>query len=146
VSPALRAGLTALAACLALYGLALLALLAAGRRLDARALARFVPDCLVLVRRLLGDPRVSRGRKLLLGALLAYLLMPLDLVPDFLPVVGQLDDVVLVALALRALVRGADGALLAGHWPGPPEGLRVLLRVAGAAAPRARQPEESNSG
>ncbi len=131
MSPALRAGLTALAVCLALYLLALLALVVAGRRTDARALATFLPDCLVLVRRLLGDPRVSRRRKLALGALLAYLVMPLDLVPDFLPVVGQLDDLVLLALGLRGLLRGADRELLTSHWPGPPEGLRVLMRVAG---------------
>ena len=61
-----------------------------------KALARFVPDCLVLFRRLLGDARVSRPRKLLLIATVGYLAFPLDLIPDFIPVLGQLDDILLV--------------------------------------------------
>jgi hypothetical protein len=66
-----------------------------GRREGARALAGFIPDCAVLVSRLLRDPRAPRRRKLLLVALLGYLSSPLDLVPDFIPVVGQLDDVII---------------------------------------------------
>jgi uncharacterized membrane protein YkvA (DUF1232 family) len=65
---------------------AVLALMVAGRRSDARALAGVIPDCVVLVKRLLGDPRVPRGRKLSLGQLVAYLAMPFDLVPEFIPV------------------------------------------------------------
>lgn len=70
-------------------------------------MARFIPDCLILFRRLLADPRINHWRKLLLGALLVYLAFPLDLVPDFIPVAGQLDDVILVALVLRTILRGA---------------------------------------
>ncbi len=62
-----------------------------------RALVRFVPDCLVLFRRLAADPRVPRRRKLLLAALAGYLVFPLDLIPDFLPVIGQLDDAFVIA-------------------------------------------------
>ncbi len=82
-------------------------LIIAGRRGDAAALARFIPDCVVLFRRLVTDPRVPRRRKLLLLALVAYLVMPLDLVPDFIPVAGQLDDAILVALVLRIVLRGS---------------------------------------
>jgi uncharacterized membrane protein YkvA (DUF1232 family) len=104
-------------------------LLITGRRQDARALAGLVPDCLVLVRRLLADERVPRRRKLLLAGVLAYLAMPFDLVPDFIPIAGQLDDVIVVALALRSVLRSGGPSLLREHWPGPPRSLDALLRV-----------------
>jgi uncharacterized membrane protein YkvA (DUF1232 family) len=107
-------------------------LVVAGRRSEARALAGFVPDCVVLVRRLLGDPRVPRRRKAMLGLLVAYLALPFDLVPDVIPVAGQLDDAILLALVLRGLVRGGGRALVVEHWPGPEASLRILLRLAGA--------------
>src|SRR2546428_5303648 len=90
---------------------AVCALVVAGRRADARALAGFIPDCLVLMRRLLADPRVPRRRKLLVVALIGYLALPFDLVPDFIPIAGQLDDVIVVALVSRAFVRGGGGEL-----------------------------------
>jgi uncharacterized membrane protein YkvA (DUF1232 family) len=124
--------LIVLAALLALYAAFVLALVAAGRRSQARALAGLIPDCVVLVKRLIGDPRVPRRRKLGLGLLVAYLAMPIDLVPDFIPVAGQLDDAIIVALVLRWLVRGAGAAIVREHWPGPEESLRVVLRLAGA--------------
>jgi uncharacterized membrane protein YkvA (DUF1232 family) len=113
-----------------LYGLAVLALVVAGRRGDARALAGFIPDCIVLVRRLIADDRVPRSRKLLLGALLAYLAMPFDLVPDFIPVAGQLDDAIVTALVLRAVLRSAGEALLREHWPGPERSRELVARLA----------------
>ena len=106
-------------------------LYASGRREDARALARFIPDCIVLVHRLLHDPRVPRRRKLLLVGLIAYLALPFDLVPDFIPVAGQLDDVIIVVLVLRQVLRGGGEALLREHWPGPETSLRIVLRAAG---------------
>ena len=115
---------------LALYGAALLALILAGRRTEAGAVARFVPDCVVLFRRLLGDARVPRWRKLLLALLLAYLATPIDLVPDFIPVAGALDDAIIVALVLRALLRGGGPDLLREHWPGPDQSLDALVRFA----------------
>jgi uncharacterized membrane protein YkvA (DUF1232 family) len=105
-----------------------------GRKAEGRALARFVPDCFVLFRRLLSDPRVSRGRKLLLLALVGYLAMPVDLIPDFIPVAGQLDDAILVALVLRTVLRGADADLIREHWPGPDTSLDAMLRLAGRPA------------
>ena len=121
-------------AALALYIAFVLALRAAGRREAARALAGFVPDCAVLCRRLLRDPRVPRARKLALAAMVAYLLLPFDLVPDFVPVAGQLDDAVLLALVLRGIARGAGAGVLAEHWPGPPGSLALILKLAGASA------------
>jgi uncharacterized membrane protein YkvA (DUF1232 family) len=100
------------------------------RRERLRALAGFVPDCAVLFGRLLRDPRVPRGRKLALAGLVGYLALPFDLVPDFLPVVGQLDDALLVALVLRGVVR-RQPELVREHWPGPRASLEALLRLAG---------------
>jgi uncharacterized membrane protein YkvA (DUF1232 family) len=115
---------------LVVYGAFVAWLVVAGRRSDARALGGFIPDCLVLFRRLIGDPRISRWRKMLLGALLVYLAMPFDLVPDFIPIAGQLDDLLLVAVVLRLLLRGGGAALVREHWPGPESSLTVVLRVA----------------
>src|SRR4051794_38142359 len=123
--------LDALLIVLALYAAFLLVLVLLGRREEARAWARLVPDCAVLARRLLGDPRVPRSRKWLLGALLAYLAMPFDLVPDFVPVAGVLDDAVLVALVLRAVVRAAGSGVVEEHWPGPAVSLALVQRLAG---------------
>jgi uncharacterized membrane protein YkvA (DUF1232 family) len=126
-----RVILIALAIALVAYAAFVVALIAAGRRSDARAWAGFIPDCLVLFRRLIADPRVSRRRKLLLGALLGYLAMPFDLVPDFIPVAGQLDDAIVVAAVLRAVLRGAGDGPVRAHWPGPDSSLRLILRLAG---------------
>ncbi len=122
--------LLALATLAVVWVLGVLALVALGRHAEARALAGFIPDCVVLLRRLLGDPRVSRARKLILVALVAYLLMPFDLVPDFVPVAGQLDDVIVAALALRLALRAGGPELLREHWPGPSRSLAVVIRVA----------------
>jgi uncharacterized membrane protein YkvA (DUF1232 family) len=113
-------------AALALYALGVLALIALGRRADARALAGLVPDCLVLVRRLLRDPRAPRRTKVALWLLIGYLLLPIDLVPDFIPVAGQLDDAILVALVLRSFLRAGGAALVREHWPGPERTLGAL--------------------
>jgi uncharacterized membrane protein YkvA (DUF1232 family) len=102
----------------------------AGRRTDARALAGFIPDAVVLVSLLLRDDRVPRRRKWLLAAAAGYLALPFDLVPDLVPVVGQLDDVIVVALVLRHLVRAGGDELIREHWPGPERSLDVVLRLA----------------
>jgi uncharacterized membrane protein YkvA (DUF1232 family) len=123
-------------ASLLLYGAGVLVLVLVGRRTDARALAGFIPDCIVLFKRLLADPRIPRWRKTLLVALIGYLAMPFDLVPDFIPVAGQLDDAIIVALVLRSLLRGSDEALLREHWPGPERSLDVIERLAYGFRPR----------
>jgi uncharacterized membrane protein YkvA (DUF1232 family) len=123
--------LVAAAGLIGLWALFVAVLLVAGRREQARALAGVVPDCLILVGRLLRDPRVPRRRKLLLATLAGYLALPFDLVPDFLPVVGQLDDVLVVALVLRVVLRGGGEPLVREHWPGPEASLRLVLRVLG---------------
>jgi uncharacterized membrane protein YkvA (DUF1232 family) len=105
------------------------ALVLAGRREAARALGGFIPDCLILGRRLLRDPRVPRQHKLLLMVLIGYLALPFDLVPDFLPVIGLLDDAIVAALLLRLVLRSAGPDLLREHWPGPPTSLKALLRL-----------------
>jgi len=125
--------LTLLIGALAAYAAAVLVLVVAGRREHARALAGFVPDCAVLFARLMRDPSLSRHRKLAVAAVAAYLASPIDLVPDFLPVAGQADDAVLVALALRWLARRGGAEAIARLWPGPPSSLRVVLRLAGIA-------------
>ena len=79
---------------------------------------------------ILGDRRVPRRSKILLGALLAYLAFPIDLVPDFIPVAGQLDDAILMALVLRSVLRSTGKDLLEEHWPGPRASLNVLMRFA----------------
>jgi len=124
----LSTALAGLGSALALYALFVLPLVLAGHRSDARALVGFIPDCLVLVRALLRDPR---RRKLLLGALVGYLVMPVDLVPDFIPVAGQLDDAIVLALVLRSVLRGGGPELVREHWPGPERSLAVVLRLVG---------------
>ena len=110
--------LYSIAIAVAVYAAVVGAFFLAGRREDARALAGFVPDCIVLFSRLLRDDRLPRRHKLLVAALLPYLLLPIDLIPDFIPVAGQLDDAVIVAMVLRRVLR-ANPELVEEHWPGP---------------------------
>jgi uncharacterized membrane protein YkvA (DUF1232 family) len=123
--------LVSLGLTLAVYAAFVVGLLLLGRRGDARAWAGFVPDCAVLFSRLVRDERVPRRYKLLLAALVGYLSMPFDLVPDFIPVAGALDDAIIVAVVLRAVFRASGSALLEEHWPGPQSSLRLMLRLAG---------------
>ena len=123
--------LVGIAAALVVWAAFVLWLVARGRREDARALATFIPDCVVLVSRLVRDPRVPRRRKLLLVALVGYLASPIDLVPDFIPVAGQLDDAIIVGLVLRHLVKTSGDALIRELWPGPEQSLSLILRLAG---------------
>ncbi|HEX4719238.1 MAG TPA: YkvA family protein [Thermoleophilaceae bacterium] len=112
------------------------ALIALGRRADARALAGFIPDCLVLFKRLVAEPRIDRWRKGLLAAMIAYLALPFDLVPDFIPIAGQLDDAILVAVVLRLVLRGSGSDIVREHWSGPEQSLRLILQLAYRTAGR----------
>lgn len=123
------AWLAALLIVVGLYAAFVAGLVLLGRREDAAAVARLVPDCAVLFRRLAADPRVPRSRKLLLLATALYLASPLDLVPDVVPVAGQLDDAIVVVLVLRSVLRAGGPELLAEHWPGPPRSLALLERA-----------------
>ena len=125
--------LSVLLVALALYASATLALVIAGRREQARALAGFVPDCAVLFARLMRDERLPRRRRAVAAAAALYLLSPIDLVPDFLPIAGQADDAVIVAITLRWLVRSGGAPALERLWPGPDASLRLVMRLAGVA-------------
>lgn len=125
----------------ALVGWALLALVlwrSGAARPDLAALARLLPDVVRLVARLARDRSLPRRVRLLLWLLVGYLASPVDLVPDVVPVLGALDDVLAVLLVLRAVVRAAGPQALQRHWPGTPDGLSALGAVVGLrpAGPR----------
>ena len=89
---------------------------------------------MVLVSRLARDGRISPVRRAVLWLVLAYLFLPIDLVPDFLPGIGQLDDAVLLGLALRLLVHGGGSEIVREAWPGPQASPAIVLRAAGLEA------------
>ncbi len=95
---------------------------------------RLLPDVIRLLRRLAADPEMPRGVRVRLWLLLGYLLMPIDLVPDLIPVIGYADDAIVVALALRSVTRRAGPEALDRHWPGSAEGLVAVRRLGGLAA------------
>jgi uncharacterized membrane protein YkvA (DUF1232 family) len=123
--------LVGLFAVLATYLALIVWLVLAGRTGVARALVTLVPDCVTLFRRLLEDPRLPRRRKLALLAVVPYLASPIDLVPDFIPIAGYLDDAIVVALVLRYVLRGAETDVIEEHWKGPSESLALILRLVG---------------
>lgn len=126
---------------LALAGLALVAglwvaivllLYVSGRRAVARELARFLPNVALLFNGLVRDERVPRRSKLLLLFGLAWVASPIDLIPDFLPVIGHLDDAIVAALVLRYVVRAAGRDVVVAHWRGEPATIERLLALSGA--------------
>jgi uncharacterized membrane protein YkvA (DUF1232 family) len=92
---------------------------------------RLGPDVLRLARRLVVDRTVPGRSRILLVGLVLYLLAPIDVVPDFLPVIGYADDVVVIAIVLRSVVRRAGAGPLTHHWPGSEGGLRMVCALAG---------------
>jgi uncharacterized membrane protein YkvA (DUF1232 family) len=96
-----------------------------------RETLRLLPDLLRLLRRLAADADVPRAVRLRLWLLLGYLAIPIDLVPDFVPVLGYADDAIIVAFVLRSVVRRADAPVIHRHWPGTDDGLAALARLSG---------------
>lgn len=94
-------------------------------------LLRLAPDVVRLLKRLASDKALPAGVRLWLGALLLYLISPIDLIPDFIPVLGYADDALVVAIALRFATRRAGSDAITRHWPGTPAGLAAVLRLAG---------------
>ena len=107
-------------------------LIVLGRRALARELATLVPNLTRLFAGLMRDPRVPLRAKVVLGATALYLAMPIDLIPDFVPIAGSLDDAIVAAFALRFVVRASSPEILAEHWPGDPATLRRILWLARA--------------
>lgn len=114
----------------AIWVVAIGALILSGRKTQARELAAFLPNLLTLFRGLLRDPRVPRSSKAWLVFAVVWIASPIDLVPEFIPVLGPLDDAVVAALVLRHVIRRTDRAVLEEHWLGSPAFLdRVLPRT-----------------
>lgn len=103
----------------------------AGRSGAARDIAMFLPNLILLFRGLLRDGRVPRRSKWLLIVGLAWLVSPIDLIPEFIPVVGPLDDVIVAALLLRHVIRVAGREIVDEHWRGSEGSLRTIYRLAG---------------
>jgi len=107
----------------------IVALVIAGRRSAARELATFLPNLVVLFRGLLGDPRVPRGSKALLWFAIVWVVSPIDLIPEFIPIAGPLDDAIVAALVLRHVVRRSGPEVVGDHWRGDPVTLDRILGV-----------------
>jgi uncharacterized membrane protein YkvA (DUF1232 family) len=124
----LRGLLISVGIVVAVWLLAILVLVVLGRKSQARELAALLPNLVALFRGLLGDPRVPRSSKAWLGFALAWFLSPIDLIPEFIPVAGPLDDAIVAALVLRHVLRRTDRTVLADHWRGEPGTLDAILR------------------
>ena len=105
--------------------------LARPRGVLLREALRLLPDVLRLIRRLAADPDLPRGVRIRLGALLAYLALPIDLIPDFIPVLGYADDAIIVTAVLRSVARRAGVSAVRAHWPGTDDGFTALARLTG---------------
>lgn len=109
-----------------------------------RQAVRLLPDLLRLLPRLAADRSLPRGVRVRLGLLLAYLALPLDLIPDFIPVVGYADDAIIVTAVLRSVVRHAGVEAIRRHWPGTADGFAALCRLTGL--PAGTEPSRSGQG
>jgi uncharacterized membrane protein YkvA (DUF1232 family) len=95
-----------------------------------KALLRALPDLIRLVSRLATDATIPRAAKIALAAAAVYLLSPLDLVPDFIPILGYVDDLLLAAVVLDGVLNWVDRGLVLRYWPGSPRSLDSLARTA----------------
>jgi uncharacterized membrane protein YkvA (DUF1232 family) len=130
-----RTLLIALVVVAGLWLLAIVVLLLLGRRSAARDFASFLPNLVLLFRGLAGDPRVPRGSKFLLLFGLVWIASPIDLIPEFIPVAGPLDDAIVAVLILRHILKRAGREVVAEHWRGDPAVLERLLRLTRVAPP-----------
>jgi uncharacterized membrane protein YkvA (DUF1232 family) len=102
---------------------------------------RILPDALRLLRRLAADRTLPRGVRVRLGLLMVYLAVPVDIIPDFIPVLGYADDAIIAAAVLRGVVRRAGLPAVRGHWPGSDDGFAALCRVTGLTAAAVAGPD-----
>lgn len=109
-----------------------------------REALRLLPDVLRLLRRLAADRTLPRGVRIRLALLLAYLALPFDLIPDFIPVLGYADDAIIVTAVLRSVVRTAGLDAVRAHWPGTDDGFTAIARLTGLE--RAKTKHDSTSG
>jgi uncharacterized membrane protein YkvA (DUF1232 family) len=127
--------LVALVAAVAIWAIAIGLLFAFGRKSAARELATLIPNLVLLFRGLLRDRRVPRSSKALLWGAVLWIVSPIDLIPEFLPVIGPLDDAVVAALVLRFVLKRTDREVLFEHWRGDPATLERLIRSRGETFP-----------
>ncbi|MGB3828047.1 MAG: DUF1232 domain-containing protein [Ornithinimicrobium sp.] len=104
-------------------------------QVSIREALRMLPDLIRMLRGMATDPTLPRGVRIRLWVLLGYLLSPIDLVPDVIPVLGYADDAIIVALALRSVARRAGSGAFQRHWPGSPAGLAAVRALAGIPDP-----------
>jgi len=123
----MRTLLIALAVAVAVWAAAIALLFVFGRRSAARELAGLIPNLVVLFRGLLRDPRVPLSSKVMLWGAVVWIVSPIDLIPEFIPVVGPLDDAVVAALVLRSVMKRTDRKVLQEHWRGDPATLQRLI-------------------
>ena len=132
----LRALFVAVAVVASVWILAVLLLVVIGRRTAARELAMLLPNLFALFRGLARDPRLPRRSRFLLLFAAAWIASPIDLIPEFIPFLGPLDDAVVAVLVLRHLLRVAGPEAIRDHWRGDPASLDRILRIAGTGRRR----------
>ena len=126
----MRTWLEVLLVVVAIYVAVVIWLVVVGRKLMAKELALLVPNLVLLFKDLLRDPAVPAGPKVALAIAAVWLASPIDLLPEFLPLLGPLDDAVVAALVLRYLVRRAGPDVVRRHWRGDPRTLELIFRAA----------------
>ena len=124
-----RTLLIGLAVVAIVYAIAIAILFLAGRRTAAKEIATLLPNLVLLFKDLIRDPRVPRGSKWLLVAGAIWVASPIDLIPEFIPVLGPLDDAVVAALILRHVLRSAGREVVTENWRGDPATLDRVLRL-----------------
>lgn len=122
---------------------AIAVLIALGQRSKARELATLIPNLLTLFRGLLRDPRVPRSSKVWLGFAAVWIASPIDLIPEFIPIAGPLDDAIVAALVLRHVLKRTDRSVLLEHWRGDPATLEAIVRSRRRLAPPGESPDST---